>query len=39
MRKLNNYQISHIKTRLSEKDKNDIIELLINSNNNLIDLL
>jgi len=39
MRKLNNYQISHIKTRLSEKDKNDIIDLLINSNNNLIDLL
>jgi hypothetical protein len=39
MRKLNNYQISHIKTRLSEKDKNDIIDLLINSNNNLIELL
>ena len=38
-RKLNTYQILYIKSKLSEQDKNDIIDILINCNNNLIELL
>ena len=38
-RKLNQYQISHVKTKLSDEDKNNIIDLLLNVNAILIDLL